>query len=164
MVKKSRKWCRWVLGIALSSIFLIAILNFLIDSYGIFRINFKYQVVEPNQHFIKVRYIASNPKKFDSFVFGSSRVNAIDVSKLKVGKWYNMTYSEGLPVEHLRHLKFFKEKGVEIKNVLIGLDDFSYKIDPKTHFDQMLRQPYPPTIGESALNYYIYTLSYKTSR
>jgi hypothetical protein len=38
---------------------------------------------------------------------------------------------------------------------MIGLDDFSYKVDPKTHFDQMLRQPYPETIGESVLNYYI---------
>lgn len=155
MVKKSKKWCKWVLVIISLTVFSVAFLNYLVDTYGIFRINFKNQVVEPNQHFIKARYIASNPKRFDSFVFGSSRVNAIDVSKLTNGKWYNMTYSEGLPAEHLRHLKFFKEKGVEIKNVLIGLDDFSYKIDPKTHLDQMLRQPYPPTIGESALNYYI---------
>lgn len=155
VVKKSRRWCYWVLGTIFLSIFLVVSLNYLVDTYGIFRIDFKNQVVEPNQHFLKARYIAFNPKKFDSFVFGSSRVNAINVSKLKNGKWYNMTYSEGLPAEHLRHLRFFKERGVEIKNVLIGLDDFSYKIDPKTHFDQMLRQPYPPTIGESALNYYI---------
>ncbi len=155
MVRKSRIWCKFVLLTIYSVVFSISLLNFILDPYGIFRIDFRYQVVEPNQHFIKVRYIVHNPKKFDSFVFGSSRVNSIDVTKLKNGKWYNLTYTEGLPAEHLRHLKFFKEKGVNIKNVLIGLDDFSYKVDPKTHFDQMLRQPYPPVIGESALSYYI---------
>lgn len=155
MVKQSKKWCKFVLIIILGTVTIISLINYLIDPYGIFRIDFRNQVVEPNQHFIKVRYIVSNPKKFDSFVFGSSRVNSIDVSKIKNGKWYNMTYSEGLPAEHLRHLKFFKEHGVLIKNVMIGLDDFSYKIDPNTHFNQMLRQPYPAVIGESVIAYYV---------
>ncbi len=154
-MKKNKKWCVIVLSVFFATVLLVMLLNYVVDTYGIFRINFKYQVVEPNQHFIKVRYIASNPDKFDSFVFGSSRVNAIDVSKIRNGKWYNMTYSEGLPSEHLRHIKFFKIKGVKIKNVMIGLDDFSYKIDPNTHLNQMLRQPYPPAIGESAIRYYI---------
>lgn len=155
MIRYSKKWCYWVLGTIFFAFFSVGTINFVVDPYGIFRINFSYQVVEPNQHFIKARYIVSNPNKFDSFVFGSSRINAIDVSKLQNGRWYNMTYSEGLPAEHLRHINFFLKHGVKIKNILIGLDDFSYKIDPNTHLDQMLRQPYPPTVGESAWGYYI---------
>jgi len=90
-------------------------------------------LTEPNTNVMKVDYILKNRHKYDSFIFGSSRVGAINPLKLKNGKYYNMTYSEGIPKEHLLNIKLFLEKGVAIKNLLIGLDDFSYKVSFALH-------------------------------
>ena len=48
----------------------------------------------------------NNKKKYDSFIFGSSRVGKINPLKIENGKYYNMTYSEGLPREHYQNIKF----------------------------------------------------------
>lgn len=121
---------------------LIGIMNYFLDTRGIFRTDFSKQVIEPNKHFIKMRYLIKNPDLHDSFLFGSSRVGAIDVNKIENGNWYNMTYSEGLPDEYYNDLLLLIENGVRIKHVMIGLDDFSYKVDPKKHYNELSRYPY----------------------
>ena len=40
------------------------------------------QITEPNQHYLKVKYVLNYPDKYDSFLFGSSRVGKIDVNKI----------------------------------------------------------------------------------
>jgi hypothetical protein len=95
-------------------------------------------LTEPNKNVLKVDYILRNREFYDSFIFGSSRVGSINPLHIKNGKYYNMTYSEGLPKEHLLNIKLFLEKGIQIKNLLIGLDDFSYKVSFKKHQHQGL--------------------------
>lgn len=117
-------------------------LNAVIEPYGLFRSDYTKQQIEPNQNFIKMRYILRNPGKYDSFLFGSSRVGKINVGNLTDGRYYNMTYSEGLPHEHLQNIKLMLKHGVTIRHLLIGLDDFSYKVDPAVHYEQKMRHPY----------------------
>ena len=99
--------------------------NYVVDSYGIFRTDFSRQKRPPNQHFIKMRHVIANPSRYDSFLFGSSRVGKIDVSLIKDGRFYNLYYAEAVPAEYLKDLKILLSEGVKIRNVLIGLDDFS---------------------------------------
>ena len=95
-------------------------------------------LTEPNKNVLKVDYILRNKKRYDSFIFGSSRVGSINPLHIHNGHYYNMTYSEGLPQEHLLNIKLFLEKDIKIKNLLIGLDDFSYKVSFKKHQHQGL--------------------------
>jgi len=95
-------------------------------------------LTEPNKNVLKVDYILRNKKLYDSFIFGSSRVGSINPLHITNGKYYNMTYSEGLPKEHLLNIKLFVKQGVKIKNLLIGLDDFSYKVSFLKHQHQGL--------------------------
>ncbi len=114
------------------------------DPYNIF--HYKHPVsngVESNKNYLKMRHVLENPDKYDSFLFGSSRVGFIDVSKMDDGVYYDMMYSEGLPAEHLDNLKVMISHGIIPKNVTIGLDDISYFVDPKLHNDQLYRLPYP---------------------
>ena len=99
--------------------------------------------VEPNSNYIKMEYILHNPDKFDSFLFGSSRTGFIDVEKIPDGKWYNMSYSEGLPEEHLENLRELIANGIIPKNVMIGVDNISCLVDPSIHDKQFYRIPYP---------------------
>lgn len=99
--------------------------------------------VEPNSNYIKMKYILNNPDKFDSFLFGSSRTGFLDVERIPEGKWYNMSYSEGLPAEHLENLRELIAHGIIPKNVMIGVDNISCFVDPAIHEEQFYRIPYP---------------------
>lgn len=124
--------------------------------YSVLRKNFNNLKQEPNQNFIKMEYILNNNHKFDSFIFGSSRVGKINPQFIPFDNYYNMTYSEGLPLEHLANIKLLLKNGIEIKNIMLGFDDFSYEVKPEKHLNELLRKPhYLTTINnENPINYY----------
>ncbi len=150
-----RKWFFLALGILLGTVGLVGLLNFLVDPYGLLRKDFTYQFIEPNKNFIKIRFIVQNPDRYDSFVFGSSRVNSIDVRKIQGYKFYNVHYNGGLPRDHLDNIRYLLKKGVKIKLILLGLDDMSFRDDPEAHLHQPLRYPYPPVLNQNPFPYYL---------
>lgn len=131
----------------------------LVDPYNVFHWKrIRDNGVEPNSNYIKMQYILHNPDKFDSFLFGSSRTGFIDVEKIPDGRWYNMSYSEGLPAEHLENLREMIENGIIPKNVMIGIDNISGFVDPSIHENQFYRIPYP---RENKLSFYANYFSIK---
>ncbi len=116
----------------------------IVDPYNIFHpdtiVN---NGVEPNKSYVKMRNVLKHPDKYDSFLFGSSRVGFFDVSKMKDGNYYDMSYSEGTPAEHLEDLKILISRGIVPKNVTIGIDDISYFVDPSFHDQQLYRRSFP---------------------
>ncbi len=130
-----------------------------VDPYNVFHWKrIRDNGVEPNSNYIKMEYILHNPDKFDSFLFGSSRTGFIDVEKIPDGKWYNMSYSEGLPAEHLENLREMIAHGIIPKNVMIGVDNISCFVDPAIHDKQFYRIPYP---RENKLGFYANYFSIK---
>lgn len=120
----------------------VCIFNYILDPYGVFKNDFSRQVLEANKNYIKTKYILNNPNKYDSFLFGSSKVGAIENELIPNGKYYNMTYSEGLPKDWLNNIKTFLNNDIKIKNIFIALDDFSFTCDPNDHLIQPMRIPY----------------------
>ncbi len=117
---------------------------YFIDPYNVFHAdNVRNNGIEPNKRFIKMRNVLKNPDKYDSFLFGSSRVGYFDVSGISDGHYYDMSYSEGVPSEHLEDLKVLIKNGIIPKNVLIGIDDISYFVDPSGHYKMLYRRSYP---------------------
>lgn len=124
------------------------------DPYGIYRTDFTGQKIEPNQRFLKMRYLLNNPDKYDSFLFGSSRVGNIPSESISEGNFYNMTISQGIPSEHLYNLKLLLKNGIKIKTVMLGLEDFSYKIESPSENGELITTPYSDSAIEN-LKYYI---------
>jgi hypothetical protein len=116
-----------------------------VDPYNVFHYrNIRDNGVEPNKNYIKMRYILGNPAKFNAFLFGSSRVSLIDFTNINdKNKWYNMTYSEGLPAEHLENLEMMLKNNIVPDTVLLGLDNISFLVNPEIHKNQLIRSPYP---------------------
>ncbi len=116
----------------------------LVDPYNIFHWrHLRNNGVEPNKGYVKMCNILYNPHTHDSYLFGSSRMGFFDVSKIKDGDYYDMSYSEGVPAEHLSDLKVLIEHGKTPKNVTIGVDDIAYFVDPATHDEQLYRKRFP---------------------
>jgi len=168
-MKRYRKWFFTGVILMAAELGAVALFNYIVDPNGVFRYgpwrhDVAYQFSLANKNFVKTRYIASNPEKYDCLIFGSSRVNGIDGRDAKGYSCYNMTYPGGLPRNHLDNLRYLLSKGVRPKVVLIGLDEFSYKLDPAEHFTDYVRYPYPPVVHQSTFLFYLKYLIRYSSR
>lgn len=131
--------------------------SYIVDPFNIFHaLNIKDNGVEPNKNYIKMAYILNNPDKFDTFVFGSSRVGNIHVNNIWEAKAYNMTYSEALPSEILANVKTLIKNNIIPKKIYVGVDNLSYTIDPKTHLSAS-NAPYELSIS-NPIKFYSYYL------
>jgi hypothetical protein len=153
------KWLITTLSLMLIFAALVVAVNFYIDHHAIRLSLFNgnkeiQQTVYPdgiNQHIFNPERIFRNPEKFNSFLFGSSRVGQIDVAKISSGKFYNMYYSLGLTSQHLAILKAFINRGVKIKTVVIGLDEISFNGDAKAREKNLVRIMHPDAGGPNRL-------------
>jgi len=161
------KWLKLVIFFFVLLLSAVVSFNFYLDTYGIRfslstldKYNNTNNITCPttiNLHIFNPQYIFCNPAHFDSFIFGSSFTSIIDPAKINTGKFYNMSYSMGLPAEHLAIIKAFLQKGIRIKSVIIGLDEFSFRISPKEHENQLLRINHPYITGQSLPSlFYLY--------
>ncbi|MCH5283740.1 MAG: hypothetical protein J1E59_08840 [Treponema sp.] len=151
--------------------FLIIVLSALhYDTFNVFHWrNIRFTSAEPNKNFVKTQYIIHNPKKFNAFVFGSSRVNYIPLDVLpkeadgKSLRWYNMTYSEGIPAEHLQTVRTFLKNGVKIGMIMLGFDNIAMYASIGQHEQQLLRMPFQ-VYEESPFRFYAPYLKNITAR
>ena len=167
-MKRYRKWFFTGLIMLAAELCFVALFNYVVDPrgffrYGTWRHDVLHQFIEPDKNFIKTRYVALNPQRYNCLIFGSSRVNAIDGRLAKNAVCYNMTFGQGLPRNYLDSLRYLVTKQVRPKLVLIGLDEFSYKYDPAEHTD-FLRHPYPPAVHQNRALFYLKYLVRYSSR
>ena len=135
MIMSYRKWFIITISLGLFFAALVVAANFTVDHHAVRLSLFSgsgeiSQSVFPdgiNQQMFNAELIFRNPQKYDSFLFGSSRTAVIPVKKLPGGRFYNMSYAAGSLEQHLAIIRAMLQKGVPIKNVIIGLDDFSFK-------------------------------------
>lgn len=139
----------------------LALLNMHYDTFNIFHWkNIRFTSAEPNKNFVKTQYIIHNPKKFNAFIFGSSRVANIPQDFLpketdgKPLRWYNMTHSEGITAEHLATIRTFLANGVDIDMILLGFDNITMYANVGQHEKQLLRMPFQ-VYEESPMHFYV---------
>jgi hypothetical protein len=131
---------------------IVAFYNVKYDPYGLLRQREATDIFEPNQHALKLQYVSKSPFQFNSFLFGSSRVGNINIENINDGNsWYNMSYSMGMPNDHLFDLEYMIDKKMPIKRVLIAIDHYSTTYNYTDSFSQPMLKRY---IKEpSILNY-----------
>lgn len=139
--------------------------NLSVDKDGFFKTTFGAQKTELNQHFIKMKMLVSGKIHKHSFIFGSSRVGNICTTRSSYTQnYYNMTYVLGVPQEHLADIKILTSKGIKIDNILVGLDNISYTVDPSSRQEEFARHAYPKTSYELLWLYLNYILSISNMR
>lgn len=134
--------------------------NLIIDPYKVFFSKKTSTYFEPNKQYMKMRHVLRNKNKYDSFIFGSSRVNFIDPEKIKSAHYYNMTYSAGIPWQHYKNIKHLYKKGVKIKNLIIGIDHISlFSPIGEPEWDTPVTKDYPVSFIEKIRFYKSYLLT-----
>ena len=154
-MKTYRKWFFWAIFFIILVVGSLGLANYIGDPYGLFKKDFSFQFIEPSGAFIKARYLSKHADKYDCLIFGSSRVGRLDPEKIEGRACFNMNTSGSLPEYNLHNLQYFLKKGMKPKLLLLGLDEFSYTVNPKEYLEQPMRWPYPPTMGERVLPFYL---------
>ncbi|MBR5422236.1 MAG: hypothetical protein IK115_13930 [Lachnospiraceae bacterium] len=117
--------------------------TYAVDPYNVFHVrDIRDNGVEPNKNYIKMSYVLSQPERFDSFVFGASRVGAIHVEKFEGERCYNMTYSAAMVWENLENVRTMLAAGMKIRKIYIGVDSTSYTADAEGREEDPMRIPY----------------------
>lgn len=138
---KEKHFFYFLYGIMGSIALSIPIANYTIDYYSVFRGENQEIIVSNliNDRFVKMKYLLKNQnlKKYDSYLWGSSRVQKTDV-RLTKERTYNMGAAVGMPEDCLREVKILKSQGCVVNTVYLGLDDVSYSAD----YEKMLAALY----------------------
>lgn len=147
-MKKFVKKCSvYILAIILFSV----VFSVTVDPYSIYHYDkIRVHNGECNLRYVKTKYILNNPDKFDSYLFGSSRVGYIHTEQLNSSenRWYNMTYSNALLPEIKETIKTFIKNDIIPQNIMIGIDSVDGS-DAYAHIDDLLRKPYPTTFQDA---------------
>jgi len=137
--------------------FPILFFNVFIDPYKVLLSLYPKTIYTHNLQFAKINFLRKNKTRFDSFIFGSSRVGLIDPQNISGAKYYNMTYTSGTPAQHFRNIKYLLQQGVQIKNLLIGIDYLSFLIN-SDYSEDLLTYDYPVSFPEKLKFYKSYIL------
>ncbi len=118
------------------------IYNYTLDPYGILETRTEFVGIRPNEHSLKVHYILQNNQSFNSFLFSNSKGGALHFNQLntKSNTWYNMTYSLGTPEEFYDDMILFLKNNVQLKNIVVGLDEGAIYERASSHKNQASRK------------------------
>jgi hypothetical protein len=149
-----RTWTLVVIAAVAVLVALVVSINLVVDAYGIVRRDFTRQFQEVNLNYVKMDFLLHHPDRFDSFIVGSSRAEKIDPRLITTGRFYDLTYPLGVPEEHLNNLRLLLARGVRIRNVMIGLDDFSSRVGITDRVSNLQLQPHPAISGKKPVTFY----------
>jgi len=160
----SKKWLSVVFLVIFLNMALVALVNYVVDPFGIFGTNILKNNLQMNERFVKIEYIEKNHQKYNAYLFGSSRIGVVDPKVIEKyvpnSKFYNFTVSSANLHDYLMHLRYFVEQNYEIKTLYLQLD-----IDDMNNYGQdssdYLSQLHPHVTHDSlALFYARYLLGF----
>ena len=153
-----RKWNYiFLIGVFGLAIFVVTA-NLIIDPFNVFHTPFLKRQFQQNQRFNKIQYLETLPKKFGTFMFGSSRIGTtpphIIEQYLADARAYNMTVSSGTLFDTLKFLEFFLNRGIEIKTAYVQIDIDILLTEYTYPSSDLFRRHHPDVIGGSMAEFY----------
>ena len=136
----------------------VAMVNYVVDPFNVFKSNFLPYKMQMNERFVKVDYIDKNHQKYNAYLFGSSRIGVVNPKVIEQyvpnSRFYNFTVSSANLHDYLMHLKYFIKQKYEIKTLYMQID-----LDDMNHYGQAdsdyLSKLHPHVTDESENFYYM---------
>jgi len=156
-------WIKKLFFLNILFISLLMFTNYIIDPFNIFNSGFLKYPFQINERFVKVEYLTKNHQKYNSYMFGSSRIGTTDTSTIEQyipnSKFYNFTISTASQYDNYQHLKYMLNHNFLIKNIYLQIDIKNFLLDNKPIQGDFLRQLHPAVVNK---NKYLYFLNYLT--
>ena len=153
----SKKWMLIICGVLVINMSLVAIVNYVVDPFNVFQSNILEKKIQMNERFVKIDYLDENHKKYNAYLFGSSRIGVIEPKVFEQyipkSKFYNFTVSSSNLHDYLMHLEYLVKEKYEIKELILQLD-----IDNMYYYGQgnsdYLSLLHPYVVDESLILFY----------
>lgn len=148
--------------IGIIPLYLIVIINYIIDPYGVFESNFFKQPGAIQERFYKINYLTKN--LFSEILLGSSRVGSINTENINIKfnkNIYNFYISSGNMAEFEYIVKWIPYNLSHIKAIYIQID---WPENYGLAGDQLQYQMHPDIIKKSKIDFfknYLFTLQYE---
>jgi hypothetical protein len=108
------------------TIIMIALLNYLIDPFGVFHNHLLTKSKSFNERVVKIDYLNAHKERYDSFMFGSSTMGTTDPKVLEKyhpqNHFYNLTCSSSNMYDFRLLLSYLLEEGFDVKNLYLQID------------------------------------------
>ena len=121
---------KWLLGYViavLSALAVLAIMNMVIDPFGVFGDRFlrwySYDMTQ-NPRVAKIAWLDQNHRNYDSYILGSSKASSLRVDTLNEytgNRYYNMTWYGGDLLDEVQLAHYLIEH-YEVKNIILTID------------------------------------------
>ncbi len=158
----SKKFLKIVLSLSILSVLFIGGVNYIIDPFNIFHTKILKEQFQMNERFMKIEYLEENKYKYNSYMFGSSRIGTTPpniINKyLDNANFYNFTISSANIYDYLIHLEYFIKNKYFIKNLYLQIDIDNMNAYSRSESDY-LRKAHPFVVGETLESYYLSYLS-----
>lgn len=125
-----KKFFAIFLSVIVGAIGIIAAANYRLDYYGVFHPEKEIFTTGINDRFVKMKYLLLNDnfKKYDSYLWGSSRVMKMD-TQITGEKTYNFGEPAGMFQDYLVQLNLLLKHNAHINTIYLGIDEFTYLRD-----------------------------------
>ncbi|MDH4945507.1 hypothetical protein [Sulfurimonas sp. C5] len=149
-----KKWFRISMITLLTLLTINSIFLYITDIYSVAHPNRKTFPTAFTQRFFVATYILNHFHEYDTLLFGSSRVQFINPQHIPNSNTYNLTIAEGIPEEYYLMLQLLLNKGIKLKSVLVGLDNFSHNISFTSHQNALETKSHYLLTGEPLYKFY----------
>ena len=154
---KSSKFIKmWFLVVSIA-IIMIALLNYLIDPFGVFHTGLLEKSKSLNERVVKIDYLNQNKNRYNAYMFGSSTMGTTDPKVLEKyvqdSKFYNLTCSSSNMYDFKVLINYLIKEDFEVKNLYLQIDLTSMREYGK-HPNQAQKHHYAVS-GESAWKFYL---------
>ena len=150
-----RAWNYWVASAFLLGGMAVVAFNYFVDPYEVFGHHYLRSGHSVNERYRKVEHLLHDDVRSDSYILGSSVMGVYDpkvASRLSGRSFYNLSFLAGTPQEAFDTLRVLKRNGKPIKEVLIGVDFFTFYERPKGNAP--MARPHPEVSGESRTSFF----------
>lgn len=155
----NRAWNYWVAATFFIGGMLVVAFNYFVDPYEVFGHSTLRSGYAVNERYRKVEHLLHDDHQHDAYLLGSSVMGVFNpdtASQLTGHSFYNLSFLSGTPKEAFDALRALKRAGKPIKEVLVGLDFFTFYERPAGN-SPMVR-PHPAVSGESPASFFGYYL------
>lgn len=150
------RWNRIIAGAFLIGGVAVTGFNYLVDPYEVFGNHFLRSGFSVNERYRKVEHLIQDTTPHDAYILGSSVMGVYDpatASRLSGHHYYNLSFMAGTPSDALAAVRTLKTHGKPIKEVIIGLDFYSFYEHPGN--PDLAMRPHPLVSGESAASFWV---------